>query len=587
MNTTRHLRWPALTALTLAMAAPTVHADERESLETLRQTTQSLIEVLVENGVISKDKAQAMLKSAQDKAAAALAAQPVVVAPARAATTATTTVDGKPVLRVPYVPESMRNQLRNEIKEEVLAQAKAERWGVPNATPSWVDKIKIDGDFRLRFQSDTVAEDNTKASTYLTSEVGNRNGLSRAPDFASYSVTASGGVIPTASTTDDRSRERIRMRLGVSAKVIDEVGVGIRLATGSATDRVSTNQTLGQNFNKYQLFVDRAFVRVDPSDWLTVQGGRIPNPWFSSDMTWSDNLNFEGMAATVRAPLPLLDATLTPFATVGWFPLREQTPPSRDRRTLVGAQVGAAWDLSPRTRLKFGLALYDYQNLEGKTDPNYLLVTTASSTSTTIAVSAKPNYGLYEYPVGMRQKGNTVFETNPTIDGIDTPPVWGLAYKFRPLVLTASAEFTHFDPFNILLSAEYVNNTAFDTSDFHSRATASAYKDINPGGKRTGYQLKFGVGATEVREAGDWQLQATYRHVGSDAVLDAFTDSDLGLGGTNLQGFTLGLQYGLYRNTTVGLRYLSARSIDTTLNSAYPDAFYKVNSLQVDFNVRF
>jgi len=49
----------------------------------------------------------------------------------------------------------------------------------------------------------------------------------------------------------------------------------------------------------------------------------------------------------------------------------------------------------------------------------------------------------------------------------------------------------------------------------------------------------------------------------------------------------LGLQYGLYRNTTVGLRYLSAKSLDTTLNSAYPDAFYKVNTLQVDFNVRF
>jgi len=86
---------------------------------------------------------------------------------------------------------------------------------------------------------------------------------------------------------------------------------------------------------------------------------------------------------------------------------------------------------------------------------------------------------------------------------------------------------------------------------------------------------------------GDWQAQFAYRHVGSDAVLDAFTDSDLGLGGTNLRGFTVGFQYGLYRNTTVGVRYMSAQNIDTTLNSAFPTASYKVNTLQVDFNVRF
>ena len=62
---------------------------------------------------------------------------------------------------------------------------------------------------------------------------------------------------------------------------------------------------------------------------------------------------------------------------------------------------------------------------------------------------------------------------------------------------------------------------------------------------------------------------------------------DLGLGGTNLRGFTVGFQYGVYRNTTVGVRYMSAQNIDTTINSNFPTASYKVNSLQVDFNVRF
>ncbi|MEN9453134.1 MAG: hypothetical protein RLZZ369_2193, partial [Pseudomonadota bacterium] len=65
------------------------------------------------------------------------------------------------------------------------------------------------------------------------------------------------------------------------------------------------------------------------------------------------------------------------------------------------------------------------------------------------------------------------------------------------------------------------------------------------------------------------------------------TDSDLGLGGTNVKGFTLGFNYGLYRQTTLGMRYLSGRSIDSPINDFNPDAKYGVSSLQVDLNVRF
>lgn len=565
-------RWPALTVLAMALAAPAAHADDRAALETLRQTTRNLIDALVEGGVITREKADALLKAAEQRSAAELASKPV--APA----TPTTTADGKPVLRVPYVPESMRNQIRDEVKEEVIAQARAERWGVPNATPSWVDRIRIDGDMRLRYQKDDASSNNTAALTYLAAEVGNANGISRIPDFAAYRLTSNNLPLPVSDTTADRTRERIRMRLGLTAKVTDEVAVGLRLATGSATDRVSTNQTMGQNFNKYQLFVDRAFVRVDPTEWVTLQGGRIPNPWFSSEMTWNENLNFEGFAATFRHPDQ--NAAIAPFLTLGYFPLREATPPTRNSRSLWGAQIGANWAVDSRTRVKLGLAYYQYNNIEGRSDNDYTITGTTVPTGST--------YGQYEYPVGLRQKGNTVFETNPLLSGsLDTAPVWGLAYRFKPLVLTASAEFTHFNPFNILLSAEYANNTAFSASDFRRRATFSSYANVNPGGKRDGYQLKLAVGSTDVREADDWQVQATYRHLGSDAVLDAFTDSDLGLGGTNMRGYILGFTYGLYRNSSLGLRYLAAQNIDSTINSNYPNATFKVNTLQVDFNVRF
>lgn len=571
----------ALLCCALTLSAP-AFADERESVEAVRQTTLNLIDALVESGVLTREKADALIRTAQEKAAAQVAAQPARAAADGARVAAqdgrpTTTPDGKPILRVPYVPKSVRDQIMADLRGEVMDQARAERWGIPDA-PSWMSRIKIEGDLRLRYQSDSPSKNNTPAAAYAIADVNNTNGISRAPDFASYAVNDAGDLLPTANTTESINRERLRFRLGMTAQVTDTVSVGVRLATGSATDRVSTNQTLGQNFNKYQFYVDRAFVRFEPTKWLSLQGGRIPNPWFGTEMVWNENLNFEGFSATVRTP----DASdgFRPFATVGYFPLREETS-TRDSRSIFGAQIGADYEMNANTRFKVGLAYYRYNNIEGQSDPDYTVLVDGISVGT--------NYGRYEYPVGLRQRGNTVFETNPLLGFASSVirPTWGLAYEFRPVVLTASAVFTHFAPFNLMLTAEYANNTAFSASDFRSRADQAFYAGVNPGGRRDGYNLKLTVGALEMANAGDWQANFNYRYVGSDAVLDAFTDSDLGLGGTNLRGFSVGFQYGLYRNTSVGLRYLSAQNIDTTINSNFPTASYKVDSLQGDLNVRF
>lgn len=562
-----------LAAIALVLTCSAAQAQDAASVDALRQTTRNLIDALVDSNVLTRDKADALLKAAEQRATATQA-EP-----------ATTTPEGKPVLRVPYVPESVRARIRDEVKEEVITQARAERWGVPNAVPGWVDRLRIEGDLRIRHQSDSQSDNNTPAQTYLNAEVANSNGISRSPDFAAYRLTSTNSPLPTSDTQADRDRERLRLRLAFNMKVNDQVGVGIRLATGSASDRVSTNQTLGQNFNKYQLSVDRAFVRISPlaglqsSLDLDVTLGRIPNPWFSTEMTWSDNLNFEGYAATLRYIDPSSANSIQPFATVGYFPIRESTP-ARPSRSLMGAQIGADWAINSLTRVKLGLAYYQYKNLEGKSDTDYAISGTSVITGQT--------YGQHEYPIGLRQRGNTVFETNPLLSGsLDTAPVWGLAYKFKPVVLTAAAEFSHFSPFNILVSGEYANNTAFSASDFQSRATDAAYAGVNPGGSNEGYQLKLAVGATEVVLPDQWQIQAMYRRIGSDALLDAFTDSDLGLGGTNLRGYSLGATYGIYRNTNVSMRYMAAENIDSTLNSNFPDANYKANSLQVDLNVRF
>lgn len=559
----------ATALLSLAAAAqtgPTVQstAAERESLESLRETTLALIELLVANGTLSREKADQLLTEARRRAAARAAPSSSDSAVAAATPAAPAT----PVTRVPYIPGIVRDQIRKELREEIVAQARTERWGVPNATAEWTDRIVIDGDLRIRAQHDRYGDDNASPRELA---VASRNGVTRAPDLAAQ--TADG--LATANTLDDRNRSRVRARLGVTARINDWVTGGLRLATGSATDRVSTNQTLGQNFNRYTFLVDRAFVKLTPTDWLSASAGRIPNPWFSTDLTWNESLNFEGLAAQAQRPAAAT-ATWLPFFTAGYFPVRESAPPRRGRG-ILGAQVGVQWEASDLTRVRAGLAQYRFRYFEGQIDGDYSAVTGAGR-----------SYGQYEYEAGLRQRGNTLFLTNSGIE-IDLGRVgpgrerWGLASRFEPWALTVAAEWSHFAPMFIGLSAEVVRNEAYDREEI-ARRTGGLYLDD---ARVFGAGARLTVGAQQVRNAGEWQLSMAYKWLGSDAVPDAFVDSDIGLGGTNVRGLAVGLSYGLARDTQLAARWTSGRTISSpTVRPRQGDRF-AVDSLQVDLNVRY
>lgn len=537
----------AVSLLVVAAAGQSALADDRESLEVLRETTLNLIDALVDQGVFSREKADAMVKAAQVKAARAV--------------TKEKPKSGAPV-RVQYVPETVKNEIRDQLRQEVLAQAKNERWAEPNAVPAWVDRIRIEGDMRVRYQPEYADEKNTLPIDYIIAAAGN-NSTGREATRAAGFLT-NNGVSPTANTQEDRERFRLRARLGVLAKVSDSWSAGMRLATGNVTDRVSTNQTMGQDFNKYSFLVDRAYIKYDPAEWLSVIGGRIPNPWFSTDMVWDEDLNFEGVAATFKPVFG--EGSFRPFLTFGAFPLREANPPTRDNRWVKGMQLGTKWDLAQHSRLTIGAAWYQFDNLEGRVEADAAFA------------GSKPAYGKYEYGSGLRQKGNTLFRTNASIDGGTT--IWGLASRFEPVNLTASLDLAHFDPVHVVLSADYVKNTAFDRSEIQRRTGLNLVD-----GKDYGYLYRIMVGMPKLAQRHDWNASFTYRYLGSDAVVDAFADSDFGLGGTNLKGYILGMNYGLDPNAFLGLRWMSAQSIESF--SLNPNHRFAVNVLLADVNVRF
>ena len=64
-------------------------------------------------------------------------------------------------VRVPYVPQSVRDGIRDEVRQDVMAQAKSEGWAAPNEVAEWTKRIKVTGDMRVRSESRFYSERNS------------------------------------------------------------------------------------------------------------------------------------------------------------------------------------------------------------------------------------------------------------------------------------------------------------------------------------------------------------------------------------------------------------------------------------------
>ncbi len=536
-----------------AMAAP-ARADEKAELQQLRATTLALIDALVSQGLLSRERADALLKQA---------AAPQWGAPKAAAAAP----PAPPVVRVPYIPESLKAEITEQIRNEMLATTRAEGWADPRTLPAWLRGLTINGDLRVRAQ-----QENFDAPRYAPDSTGLCDIVGGNLPAACYrSQGASPAWSPDVSNTSvDRDRLTLRARLGVEAKVSDDTTLGLRLATGTGSGPTSSSVTLGSGFNKLGVVIDRAFIRWEPRYDVRLFAGRMATPFFGSDLVWPDDLGLDGVA--LQGEYNLVPGAYA-FGTVGAFPLLEFGTGRRDA-WLYALQVGTDWALGDNTQLRVGLGLYQFSRVEGVRE------TTPPPTG---ALAGTTGYFSSQYPANLRLKGNTLINLNDPSS--TAAPTWGLASKFRPVNLTTQIT-TRIDEFlSAGLNLDWVKNGGFDLADIRARAGTDAVLGLQE--RNTGVQLKFNVGMAALSNAGDWQLFAAWRKFERDAWIDGFTDTSWhGGGGTNYQGWQLGGTYTFDRRTTLGLRATSTRNLgdgEANLSSAP----LKVDVLQLDLNTRF
>ncbi len=533
-----------------------------------RKFSVNLVNRLVARGALTKEDAAELIALADADTAAA------------EAESAAAPRDPQPLVedvRVPYVPETVRTQLREEVTQAVVAQGRAEGWASRGGKGSGKETLPEPrggwepfGDLRLRYDSISFPDGNDNTGAFP-----NFNAINTGSPFDVAGTEFS----PQYNVDKDRRRTRLRFRLGAEIPIEEEWSAGFRIGTGQDNSPVSSNQSLGLanqgqggNFSKYAIWLDRAFLNyhlgeVGESE-LTLSLGRFDNPFFSTTAIYSEDLGFDGLA--IRARTEWRDG-ISPWVTAGAFPVfntdlnfssNQPAKFSSTDKWLYAAQVGVDFKLKKDVEAKLGLAYYDFQNVEGKFSSPFtpLGPNDAGDTDNT-----RPAFA---------QKGNTYMPLRNIIPGplnnngtTDQYQYYGLATPFRVLALTGKVDFNKLAPFQLSLTGEYLKNTAWDRDAINGKAvnnrgpnTATGATGAYEGGD-TAWILNLRAGKPLFEKRGDWNASIGYRYVESDAVVDGFNDQDFGGGGTNMKGFTLGANYAISRKVRAGLRWMSAQQI--------------------------
>jgi hypothetical protein len=318
----------------------------------------------------------------------------------------------------------------NELREEA-DKGFTQAYQVKSGMPDWVNSLRINGDFRGRYEAFFADND----------------------------------------TFSDRYRWRYRLRVGMVATLKDQFEVGLRLTSsepasgGSGGDPISGNSTFQDNASKKFLYIDQAYAKWTPVNqqyWgmgLTI--GKMENPFLFSDMVFDGDYTPEG--AAVQFNYNLSDKHVLKL-NGGAFILDELGADSNDP-WMAGAQL--RWDAAWTKKLAstMGVAMVGISNPEQLTP----------------AAVPNQNRGNTRTPVVAGAGGTLVFNYNPiVVDG-------SLTYTLESFPMYNGA-------FPIKLSADYMNNPGADPDATDNDGYSIGIQFGKAGKKKTydlGYTYKY------------------------------------------------------------------------------------------------
>ena len=406
--------------------------------------------------------------------------------------------------------EELRQQSDNDFTKAVQ---------VKNGMPDWVTSLKVNGDFRGRYEQF----------------------YSENPGYTT------------------RTRYRIRARLGVTATIQDDLEVGIRLATADASNPLSANATLQGNATRKPVTFDAAYAKWSPihnGTWTaSATIGRFDNPFQVSNMVFDNDYIPEGAALQVGYQI---NDRQSIKAVAGYYTLAELNQssvtnnagnpiidgssvlsPSHDP-AIQGAQI--VWDAKWTKKLdsQVGVSFY---NLSGKDNLGTFLV-----------ANNIPNVN----------SGNTRTPSTQASPG-------RLVYDYNPFVISENLTY-HLDSFPgypgvfpVKLFGEYINNPAAPSKNEGYRVGLT----LGKAGEKRKWEVTYryqSLGADawyeEVVDDDNGAFYANTIPGDTGPVVSRFGNYGNYRGGTNIRGHYFQLQYSFNSSASFVFSYYLNTVID-------------------------
>jgi polyhydroxyalkanoate synthesis regulator phasin len=353
------------------------------------------------------------------------------------------------------------------------------------------------------------------------------------------------GTSATGVAVDEnRDRSRYKLTLGVKTTAGDfYTDLAVAMGAGGRSDNASFGSTSGAN-NKDTLFIKRAMVGWNATEWLTLEAGRIENPLYTTPMVWDGDLTFEGLSEKAKFKAGPAEIFLT-AAQSQYLGDKRSFPDGGGTTTvtneLLAFQGGAKFAINENTSAKAALTYTTFTHDNNKTS------------------------GVFKPGI---DTGTSASVASIGVNDLDT------------IEIPAEINFMASSNIGLRLFGDYVNNlSGNDRADAACAATTIAQgkvKVCGAGNDDTAWLLGVAIGSAPDLKAfegnkmakGDWSARIWYQDVGVYSVDPNAVDSDFMDSRVNMKGTIFKAQYNLRDNVWVNFAAGHAKRKNNDLGTA-------------------
>ncbi|MGB8356244.1 MAG: putative porin [Chthoniobacteraceae bacterium] len=460
-----------------------------------------------------------------------------------------------------------------------------------------------------------------------------------------YEYREGGADLPPAGSHDTANADRVRyrLRLGADVTLTDDWFLGIRLETSNNGRSTNVTESQGQTntapFGKANtttttvvsgftvkknaagavtsvtpttstavtsvnfgntIFVGQLYMRYKLASWLTVEGGKMPNPFIATPMVWDPDINPEGFAEQFKYTFgPFGNGSTTAgydkdgksskevvtsepggmtvdvFANIAELVYDTASPQNQFGTSTASAGRNDTWMFGAQFggRLNFNKGMY----------------LQAAPTFYTYSGQQNSDFGaMYSGDPG----GNQVGVNDLKI--IDVPIEFG--FNAFGLPITIFGDFAD----NLAANAR-ANGSEFDLIAANAAGTPflndNGTKVAAHPGKTDGIAFQAGFRINKIKKKGDWTLAAYYQYSGAYSLDPNLIDDDIFDAHLNMQGIVGQVGYALTDAVTLNAEYNYGSIIDKSLgtggaggtisNSSSTPTLHNYSLMQLDCNVKF